>query len=104
MANTTIFLGSTNVFTTLGTTHICLYNYLISVSVQPEDAQHQWPKHVVVLNGINTFILPRNIVVLDIYTHTTHCYLDSTTGMTHLKIKKYDFHLSFMKSIITWNY
>jgi hypothetical protein len=48
----------------------CLYYYLISVSLQPEDGQHQWPKHVVVPNVINTFILPRNTVVLDIHTYT----------------------------------
>ena len=34
----------------LKTTHICLCNYLISVHVQPENGQHQWPKHVVVPN------------------------------------------------------
>jgi hypothetical protein len=55
------------------------------VLVQPEDGQHQWPKHVVVPNVVNTLILPRNVVVVDIYIHTTHCYLDKTTGMTHLK-------------------
>jgi len=38
----------------LKTTHICLYNYLISVHVQPEDGQHHWPKHVVVPNVENT--------------------------------------------------
>ena len=36
----------------LKTTHICLYNYLISVHVQPQDGQHQWPKHVVVPNVV----------------------------------------------------
>ena len=30
-------------------------------------------------------VLPINIVVLDVYTHTTHCYFDNKTGM-HLKI------------------
>ena len=29
------------------------YNYLISVHVQPEDGQHQWRKHVVVLNPLS---------------------------------------------------
>ena len=37
----------------LKATHIYLYNYLISVHLQPEDGQHQWPKHVVVPNVVN---------------------------------------------------
>jgi hypothetical protein len=36
------------------TAHIFLHNYLTSVHVQPDDGQHQWPKHVVVLNTVNT--------------------------------------------------
>ena len=36
------------------TTHICLYNYLISVHVQPEDGLHQGLKHVAVHNVVNT--------------------------------------------------
>jgi len=30
--------------------------------------------------------------VLDIYTHTTHCYFDNTKGMTHLKITVFFIH------------
>jgi len=36
------------------TIHICLYNYLISDHVQPEDSQHLWPKHAVVPKVANT--------------------------------------------------
>jgi len=32
--------------------------------------------------------LPINIVVLDTYTHTTHCYFDNIKGMKHLKSEK----------------
>ena len=35
-------------FPPLKTIHIFLCNYLINVHIQPEDGQHQWPKHVVV--------------------------------------------------------
>ena len=60
----------------LKATHICLYNYLTSVHVQSEDGQHQWPKHVVVPNVVNTYYTTNKYSCVR-HRHTYHTLLSN---------------------------
>jgi hypothetical protein len=38
---------------------------------QPDDGQHQWPKHVVVVMYVIKYLAHSNLVVCDVHTHIT---------------------------------
>jgi hypothetical protein len=56
---------------------------LISIHVeQPDDGQHQWPKHVVAIYSmlLNTQHTPINLAVFDVQTYTYYIYCSFSRG------------------------